>query len=96
MSTPPTPPEGFEFTGEFRLPAVNEWFWSDAINAARQRDTKSVPVDPRIILRKKIRVMVGGAPVTRKWAEEIGADGYGKDAASAVSLVKSLLGTRTP
>ena len=43
-------------------------------------------------LRPRVKVIVGGAPVTRKWAEEIGADGYGKDAASAVSLVKSLLG----
>ncbi len=43
-------------------------------------------------LRPKVKVIVGGAPVTRKWAEEIGADGYGKDAASAVSVVKALLG----
>jgi len=42
-------------------------------------------------LRPRVKVIVGGAPVTRRWAEEIGADGYGKDAMSAVSLVKSLL-----
>jgi corrinoid protein of di/trimethylamine methyltransferase len=42
-------------------------------------------------LRQRVKVIVGGAPVTRQWAEEIGADGYGKDAASAVGLVKSLL-----
>jgi corrinoid protein of di/trimethylamine methyltransferase len=42
-------------------------------------------------LRARVKVIVGGAPVTRQWAEEIGADGYGKDAASAVGLVKSLL-----
>ncbi|MBZ5599125.1 MAG: corrinoid protein [Acidobacteriia bacterium] len=42
-------------------------------------------------LRPRIKVIVGGAPVTRRWAEEIGADGYGKDAQSAVALVKSLL-----
>jgi corrinoid protein of di/trimethylamine methyltransferase len=42
-------------------------------------------------LRSRVKVIVGGAPVTRQWAEEIGADGYGKDAASAVGLVKSLL-----
>jgi methanogenic corrinoid protein MtbC1 len=35
--------------------------------------------------------MVGGAPVTRKWAEEIGADGYAKDAMSAVALARSLI-----
>lgn len=42
-------------------------------------------------LRSSVKVIVGGAPVTRRWAEEIGADGYAKDAVSAVSLVKGLL-----
>jgi corrinoid protein of di/trimethylamine methyltransferase len=42
-------------------------------------------------LRSQIKVMVGGAPVTRKWAEEIGADGYAKDAMSAVALARSLM-----
>ena len=42
-------------------------------------------------LRPQVKVIVGGAPVTRRWAEEIGADGYGKDALSAVTLVKSLV-----
>jgi corrinoid protein of di/trimethylamine methyltransferase len=42
-------------------------------------------------LRPKVKIIVGGAPVTRRWAEEIGADGYGKDAQSAVALVRSLL-----
>jgi corrinoid protein of di/trimethylamine methyltransferase len=37
-------------------------------------------------LRKKVKVMVGGAPVTTKYAEEIGADGYAEDAISAVNL----------
>lgn len=42
-------------------------------------------------LRSQVRVMVGGAPVTRRWAEEIGADGYAKDAMSAVTLAKELM-----
>jgi len=42
-------------------------------------------------LRPKIKIIVGGAPVSRLWAEEIGADGYAKDAVSAVALVKSLV-----
>lgn len=42
-------------------------------------------------VRSRVKVIVGGAPVTRQWAEEIGADGYGKDAVTAVTLVKSLL-----
>jgi len=42
-------------------------------------------------LRPQVKVMVGGAPVTRRWAEEIGADGYAKDAMSAVALARSLM-----
>lgn len=42
-------------------------------------------------LRGRVKVIIGGAPVTRQWAEEIGADGYGKDAMSAVALVRSLM-----
>ena len=43
-------------------------------------------------LRPKVKVMVGGAPVTRSWAEEIGADGYSEDAMGAVALAKRLVG----
>jgi corrinoid protein of di/trimethylamine methyltransferase len=45
-------------------------------------------------LRSQVKIIVGGAPVTRKWAEEIGADGYAKDAISAVELVRGLLAER--
>jgi 5-methyltetrahydrofolate--homocysteine methyltransferase len=43
-------------------------------------------------MRDKVKVVIGGAPVTQKYADEIGADGYGRDAAAAANLVKSLLG----
>ena len=42
-------------------------------------------------IRAQVRVMIGGAPVTRRWAEEIGADGYAKDAMSAVALAQQLM-----
>jgi len=42
-------------------------------------------------LRKQVRVLVGGAPVTSDWANEIGADGYAPDAARAVDLALGLL-----
>jgi corrinoid protein of di/trimethylamine methyltransferase len=42
-------------------------------------------------LRPQVKVIIGGAPVTRQWAEEIRADGFAKDAMSAVSLVQGLL-----
>lgn len=41
-----------------------------------------------------VRVAVGGAPVTQKFADEIGADGYAADAASAVELFKRLVASR--
>ncbi len=43
-------------------------------------------------IRGKVKVIIGGAPVTQKYADEIGADGYGRDAAAAATLVKKLLG----
>ena len=41
-------------------------------------------------IRNQVKVMVGGAPVTRSWAEEIGADGYAEDALGAVQLARKL------
>ena len=43
-------------------------------------------------LENKIRVVVGGAPVTQEFAEEIGADAYGYDANHAVGVIKELVG----
>jgi corrinoid protein of di/trimethylamine methyltransferase len=43
-------------------------------------------------LRKKVKVMVGGAPVTREWVQKIEADGYSEDAIGAVSAAKGLMG----
>lgn len=41
-------------------------------------------------LRQQVKVMVGGAPVSRNWAEEIGADGYAEDAVGAIDLALRL------
>jgi len=43
-------------------------------------------------LRPRIKVMVGGAPITRDWATKIKADGYSEDAVGAVKLAKELVG----
>ena len=45
-------------------------------------------------LRDDVMVMVGGAPVTEEFADDMGADGYGKDALSCVSLAKKLMEER--
>jgi 5-methyltetrahydrofolate--homocysteine methyltransferase len=43
-------------------------------------------------VRDRVKVIIGGAPVTRNYADEIGADGYGENASLAVSVARSLLG----
>ena len=43
-------------------------------------------------LRSNVKVIIGGAPVSQKFADEIGADGYARDAVLAVDKVKQLLG----
>jgi 5-methyltetrahydrofolate--homocysteine methyltransferase len=43
-------------------------------------------------LRDRVKIMVGGAPVTQDFADEMGADGYGKDAMACVALAKQLMG----
>lgn len=58
------------------MPAMKETI--DALSAAGVRDNA--------------KIMIGGAPVTQNYADEIGADGYSADAASAVDKAKELLG----
>lgn len=42
-------------------------------------------------LRSRVKIIVGGAPITEDYAQQIGADGYAADASQAVTLVKSLV-----
>lgn len=44
-------------------------------------------------LRRTLKVIIGGAPASKEWAEKIGADGYGANAVEAVEVAKKLLGT---
>jgi len=43
-------------------------------------------------LRDKVKIMVGGVPITQKYAEDVGADAWGKDAIDAVEKAKTLMG----
>lgn len=61
--------------------------------------TPTMPVMKKVIealksngLRDKVKVMVGGAPLTQSFADSIGADGYAYDAGSAVDKAKQLVG----
>ena len=42
-------------------------------------------------IRDQVKVMIGGGPISQKYADKIGADGYSQNAAEAVKLAKSLL-----
>ena len=42
--------------------------------------------------RDRVKVMVGGSPVTQGWADQIGADGFAEDAAGAVVVAKTMMG----
>ncbi len=59
----------------------------DVIEALDEAGLRSKGRNPIVV-----KVMVGGAPVTRSWAAEIGAEGYSEDAIGAVSVAKQLMG----
>ena len=42
-------------------------------------------------VRERVKVLVGGAPVTRQFAQQIGADGYSEDAPGAVALARQMI-----
>lgn len=67
---------------------------SALLTTTMQGQRKVVEALEREGLRPQVKIIIGGAPVTRRWAEEIGADGFGKDAFSAVALARSLLDGR--
>jgi len=63
--------------------------------------TTTLPAQAEVIealkkagLKQKVKVLVGGAPATAKWAEQIGADGFGEDAIDAVKVAKKLMGIK--
>jgi 5-methyltetrahydrofolate--homocysteine methyltransferase len=43
-------------------------------------------------LREKVKIMIGGAPVTSEYAKQIGADGYSRNASAAVAVARQILG----
>jgi len=65
--------------------------------------TTTMPMQKKVIdaiekagLRDKVKIIIGGAPTTKEWAEEIGADGWAGDAVSAVDLAKQLVAQKEP
>ena len=53
---------------------------------------KTIEAFEEVEMRDLVKIMVGGAPLTQEFADDMGADGYGKDAISCVDLAKSFYG----
>jgi 5-methyltetrahydrofolate--homocysteine methyltransferase len=71
---------GAQIIGLSSLLTTTMTYMKDVMDAVRNSD-----------IAENVRVIVGGAPVTREFADQIGAHGYAADAASAVDVVKMLL-----
>jgi corrinoid protein of di/trimethylamine methyltransferase len=65
---------------------------SALLTATRPKIKETIDAVTEAGLREKVKIMVGGAPITEAFAEEIGADGYAVDGATAVGLVRRLVG----
>lgn len=88
---------GADVDSEFFITAAEE-FGAQIIGLSALMST-TMPNQGEVIqylkakgLRDKYKVMVGGGPCTPQWAEQIGADGWSKDAVEAVGLANRLLG----
>src|SRR6267142_1991984 len=83
---------GMDVVGEkFRR---NEYYVPQVLLSARAMYAGLDLLKPLIKagLRERVKVMVGGAPVSQAFADEIGADGYARDSTQAVVKAKQLLG----
>ncbi len=67
---------------------------SAMLTTTMQEQKNTILVLEKKELRNRVKVIVGGAPVNRSWAEIIRADGYSDNAMDAVKLVAGLLGTK--
>ena len=64
---------------------------STLLTTTMQNQKKVVDILEEKKVREKIKIMLGGAPVTKSWVEECGADGYAENAVEAVKLAKLLM-----
>lgn len=83
------PPEKF-------LGAINEYHpqvvaMSALLTTTLKEMKNTIDALKQARLQHRVKTIVGGAPLTERFAREIGADGYASDAASAVDVVKSLV-----
>lgn len=67
---------------------------STLLTTTMQNQKKVVDILEEKKVREKIKIMLGGAPVTKSWVEECGADGYAENAVEAVKLAKLLMSNK--
>lgn len=79
-----------KFVGTVRQTGANLVGLSSLLTTTMVMQRKVIEALAAAGVRNQVKVMVGGAPVSRKWAEEIGADGYAEDAVDAVDLAMRL------
>jgi 5-methyltetrahydrofolate--homocysteine methyltransferase len=84
-----TPPQKFvEATREHEPQVV---MMSALLTTTMMEMQKTIQALEKAGLREKVQVVIGGAPVSEQYAQQIGADGYAEDAVEAVALAKELL-----
>ena len=81
-----------KFVGAVNEKGANVIAMSALLTTTMPNMKKTIDALKEAGLRDKVRVLVGGAPVTQRYADEIGADGYAPDASSAVDTAKAGLG----
>lgn len=84
-----TPPEKFVEAIQSRQPHILGM--SAMLTTTMLHMKKTIAAIAAANLREQVKIIIGGASVSQRFADEIGADGYAKDAVAAVALVKILL-----
>jgi 5-methyltetrahydrofolate--homocysteine methyltransferase len=84
------PPE--KFVEAVKASNVNIVCLSALLTVTTPAMSTTIEALKRAGVREQVKIMVGGAPVTARFAEEIGADGYSDNASAAVTLARRLIG----
>ena len=84
------PPEAFVEAVQKEKPTL--LLLSALLTTTMPNQLKTIEALEAAGLRDGVKIMIGGAPTTRAWSDEIGADGYAEDAIEAVAVAKQLVG----
>ena len=79
------------FVEELKEKGANMLCLSALLTTTMPMMTATIKAVKKSGIRDKVKIMIGGAPVTQNFADEIGADGYAHDAGSATRLAKRLV-----